>query len=68
MAHGEGDYFGILMDDMVTTFPFNVTAHPMYYGSFLSFLGTAIWYQRPAGIILSIEVLAMYFIATHFEE
>ena len=27
----------------VESFPFNVTANPMYYGSTLSFLGTALW-------------------------
>lgn len=31
------------MDDKVESFPFNVTSNPMYYGSTLSFLGTAIW-------------------------
>ncbi|GAA5992312.1 hypothetical protein JCM5350_000811 [Sporobolomyces pararoseus] len=38
-----GDYFGILMDEKVESFPFNVTSNPMYYGSTLSFLGTALW-------------------------
>lgn len=41
-----GDYFGILMDDMVEGFPFNVCGSPMYYGSTMSFLGTALWYAR----------------------
>lgn len=40
---GIGDYFGILMDDRVTSFPFNVTDAPMYYGSTMSFLATALW-------------------------
>ncbi|CAJ0825029.1 10068_t:CDS:2 [Entrophospora sp. SA101] len=38
-----GDYFGILMNERVTSFPFNVLEHPMYYGSTMSFLGTALW-------------------------
>lgn len=63
-----GDYFGILMDDRVTSFPFNVTENPMYYGSFLSFLGTSLWYGKPAGALLSILVLGMYLIALRFEE
>merc|ERR1711964_803747 len=58
-----GDYFGILMDDIVTGFPFNVTASPMYYGSTMSFLGTAILFGKPAGILLTAEVLIVYLIA-----
>ena len=38
-----GDYFGILMDNRVEGFPFNVTKDPMYVGSTLSFAATAIW-------------------------
>jgi methylene-fatty-acyl-phospholipid synthase len=63
-----GDYFGILMDDIVTGFPFNVTNNPMYYGSTLSFLGTALWFGKPAGIFVTGFVLVMYLIALRFEE
>lgn len=63
-----GDYFGILMDDRVTSFPFNITDAPMYYGSTLSFLGTAIMYGKPAGILLTLEVLAVYLVALSYEE
>lgn len=63
-----GDYFGILMDDIVTGFPFNVTKSPMYYGSTMSFLGTALWFGKPAGILLTVEVLVVYLIALRFED
>lgn len=63
-----GDYFGILMDKMVTGFPFNVSSAPMYYGSTMSFLGTAILFGKPAGILLTAEVLAVYLIALRFED
>ncbi|KZF26300.1 phospholipid methyltransferas-like protein [Xylona heveae TC161] len=63
-----GDYFGILMDQRVTSFPFNVTDAPMYYGSTLSFLGTALWFGKPAGLLLTVEVLAVYLIALRFED
>lgn len=63
-----GDYFGILMDQMVTSFPFNVTDAPMYYGSTMSFFGTAILYGKPAGILLSAEVLLVYLVALGYEE
>ena len=63
-----GDYFGILMDEPVTSFPFNITSAPMYYGSTLSFLGTAVLYGKPAGVLLTLEVLLVYLIALRFEE
>jgi phosphatidylethanolamine N-methyltransferase len=63
-----GDYFGILMDEMVTGFPFNVTSAPMYYGSTLSFLGTAVLFGKPAGIFLTLEVLVVYLLALRFED
>lgn len=62
-----GDYFGILMDDIVTGFPFNITDAPMYYGSTMSFLGTALVYSKPAGIMLTCWVLAVYLTALQFE-
>ncbi|KAJ4293881.1 Phosphatidyl-N-methylethanolamine N-methyltransferase [Collariella sp. IMI 366227] len=62
-----GDYFGILMDDIVTGFPFNVTNAPMYYGSTMSFLGTALLFGKPAGILLTLHVLVVYLIAIQFE-
>ena len=62
-----GDYFGILMDHMVTGFPFNVTDAPMYYGSTMSFLGSALVYGKPAGILLTCHVLVVYLIALRYE-
>ncbi|PWN26180.1 PEMT-domain-containing protein [Jaminaea rosea] len=44
-----GDYFGILMDHIVTGFPFNVMSDPMYWGSSMSFAGVALWFGKPAG-------------------
>lgn len=62
-----GDYFGILMDHMVTGFPFNVCDAPMYYGSTMSFLGTALLYGRPAGVLLTGWVLLVYLVALRYE-
>ncbi|KAI3365453.1 hypothetical protein L3Q82_010531, partial [Scortum barcoo] len=36
-----GDYFGILMDEKVTVFPFNIIENPMYWGSTANYLGLA---------------------------
>jgi len=63
-----GDYFGILMDSRVTGFPFSITDAPMYHGSALSFLGTALWFGKPAGILLTVFVFLMYQIALRFED
>ncbi|KAF9932754.1 Phosphatidyl-N-methylethanolamine N-methyltransferase [Linnemannia zychae] len=62
-----GDYFGILMDERVTSFPFNVNDNPMYNGTVMIFLGTAIWSLSPAGIYLSCIVHFVYRIALKFE-
>ncbi|GAA5869945.1 hypothetical protein JCM16303_001847 [Sporobolomyces ruberrimus] len=63
-----GDYFGILMDEKVESFPFNVTSNPMYYGSTLSFLATALWYESPTGLLLTVLVFVEYKVALLFEE
>lgn len=62
-----GDYFGILMDEMVTGFPFNVVADPMYVGSTLNFVAVALWYARPAGLALSVLVWLTYRAALAYE-
>ncbi|KAF2094542.1 phosphatidylethanolamine N-methyltransferase [Rhizodiscina lignyota] len=63
-----GDYFGILMDAKVTSFPFNITDAPMYIGSTMNFLGTALWYGRPAGLLLTGLVYLCYKVALTFED
>ncbi|KAJ2956427.1 hypothetical protein NQZ79_g7743 [Umbelopsis isabellina] len=62
-----GDYFGILMSERVTSFPFNVCENPMYVGSTLTFLATALWYGRPAGVALTVIVYVAYQVALQFE-
>ena len=63
-----GDYFGILMDEPVKGFPFNITSAPMYWGSTMSFLGTSLLYGRPAGALLTIQVFLVYLGALQFED
>ncbi|KAJ7688620.1 phospholipid methyltransferase [Mycena rosella] len=62
-----GDYFGILMDHRVEGFPFNVLRDPMYVGSTMSFAATALWYERPAGLFITLYVYIVYVIALRFE-
>jgi len=63
-----GDYCGILMDSPVTKFPFSVMSNPMYTGSSVSFLGSALWHRSLAGVTLSILIFFVYQIALFFEE
>ena len=63
-----GDYFGILMDAPVTSFPFNVSDAPMYHGSTLSFLATALWRGKPAGVLLTGVVAGAYAVARRWED
>jgi len=56
------------MDKKVTSFPFNVTDAPMYYGSTMSFLGGALLFGKPAGVLLTLEVLVVYLVALRFED
>jgi methylene-fatty-acyl-phospholipid synthase len=56
------------MDEMVTGFPFNVTGAPMYWGSSMSFLGTALLFGKPAGILLTGWVVFVYLMALAFED
>ncbi|KAK7407933.1 Phosphatidyl-N-methylethanolamine N-methyltransferase [Neonectria punicea] len=63
-----GDYFGFLMDEMVTGFPFNVTGAPMYWGSTMSFLATALYYGKPAGLLLTVWVYIVYVVALRYED
>ncbi|KAJ2886433.1 Phosphatidyl-N-methylethanolamine N-methyltransferase [Coemansia aciculifera] len=62
-----GDYFGILMSERVTGFPFNVLENPMYVGSTMSFLGTALWHAKPAGLLITAYVWLVYWVALQFE-
>ncbi|OMH80397.1 Phosphatidyl-N-methylethanolamine N-methyltransferase [Zancudomyces culisetae] len=62
-----GDYFGILMSERVTSFPFNVLEHPMYVGSTLSFFGVALYYNSLVGVLLSCFVIVCYMVASKFE-
>ncbi|KAL1693706.1 phospholipid methyltransferase-domain-containing protein [Schizophyllum commune] len=62
-----GDYFGILMDHRVDGFPFNVLRDPMYVGSTMCFAAGALWYERPAGLLITAYVYIVYLIALRFE-
>ncbi|XP_034716882.1 phosphatidylethanolamine N-methyltransferase isoform X1 [Etheostoma cragini] len=62
-----GDYFGILMDEKVTGFPFNIIENPMYWGSTANYLGLALIGASPAGLVLTAIVALSYKVAIRFE-
>jgi methylene-fatty-acyl-phospholipid synthase len=59
--------FGILMKEKVISFPFDTLQNPMYTGSSMIFLGTALWHSSLCGIIISFLVSIVYNIAIMFE-
>ena len=63
-----GDYFGILMKERVTKFPFSHFENPMYLGSTMCFLGMAVRENSMVGVGLSAWVHVVYQVSTqHFE-
>ncbi|XP_030631124.1 phosphatidylethanolamine N-methyltransferase [Chanos chanos] len=62
-----GDYFGILMEQKVTGFPFSVMDNPMYWGSTANYLGLAIMNASPVGILLTAVVALSYGVAITYE-
>lgn len=62
-----GDYFGILMEEKVTGFPFNLVENPMYWGSTANYLGLALIGSSPIGLILTAVVAVAYKVAIQFE-
>ena len=63
-----GDYFGILLDERITGFPFNVVDDPMYWGSLLVYLGMATSHASILGLVLTACIGVSYGIAMYFEE
>ena len=63
-----GDYFGILLKERVTGFPFNIVEDPMYVGSALVYLGLALLYGSLIGILLTCCIGLSYGIAVLFEQ
>ena len=60
--------FGLLFDEKITGFPYNLTDSPMYDGSTLNFLGHAFTHRSPVGFFLTLWVYIIYRIGCHFED
>ena len=67
-AASRGGGTDALHQKRVTSFPFNVCNNPMYDGSTMCFLATAIWKQSPVGLLLTLLVFVEYRVALRYEE
>ena len=63
-----GDAYGFLMSELITSFPYNILSSPMYFGSTLNFLYCAILNRSISGIVLSALAGAIYYIGSIYEE
>ena len=62
-----GDYFGILLEEKVTGFPFNIVEDPMYVGSVFIYLGASLQHASIVGFVLTLCIGFSYFMAVQFE-
>ena len=63
-----GDYFGILMEERVTGFPFSLLDHPMYMGSVMMYVGQSCLSASVNGLVLSFWIYLTYKAAIFIEE
>ncbi|EDQ88041.1 uncharacterized protein MONBRDRAFT_33076 [Monosiga brevicollis MX1] len=63
-----GEFFGVMLSEKITTFPFDVVDNPMYFGSSLMHIGLAIMEQSPVGVVLGAVVFWWYYMAALYEE
>ena len=61
------DYFGILMDEKVTEFPYNILENPLYIGSQSLFFSLALYNRSPTGIFMFVVASIMYRVASFLE-
>ncbi|KAI6121632.1 hypothetical protein F5141DRAFT_1061310 [Pisolithus sp. B1] len=62
-----GNYFRILVNDRVEGFPFNVLRDPTYAGGRPHFATTALWYERPTGLLITLYVYIVYLITLRYK-
>ncbi|CAG9325481.1 unnamed protein product [Blepharisma stoltei] len=59
-----GDYFGIFtLSEPVTAFPYSVCGDPMYWGSSISYLGYAVLERSMTGLVLTVVICIIYYLA-----
>jgi protein-S-isoprenylcysteine O-methyltransferase Ste14 len=65
-----GRSFSILPEarTLVTSGPYTIARHPLYAMEIVSILGMAMLYRQPAASLLSVGVVLMLVVRSHFEE
>eukprot|EP00056_Hartaetosiga_gracilis_P005005 m.80301 g.80301 ORF g.80301 m.80301 type:complete len:245 (-) comp12011_c0_seq1:332-1066(-) len=63
-----GEYFGIMLSEKITSFPFNHVDNPMYFGSTVTHFGKALSSGSPVGIVLAAFIGWTYFMGAAYEE
>jgi len=63
-----GDYFGILMKEKVTGFPFNTLDNPMYVGSVINLVAASLWKGSPTGLLLAFWAHIVYYVVVKYFE
>ncbi|KAK4533878.1 hypothetical protein CCYA_CCYA20G4760 [Cyanidiococcus yangmingshanensis] len=62
------EYFGLFCSEMVSSFPFNLFADPMYLGSALMHFGYALWCRSSTGLLLAVVLSLVYWMAARLIE
>jgi protein-S-isoprenylcysteine O-methyltransferase Ste14 len=62
------EYFGLFCSEMVSKFPFNLFADPMYLGSALMHFGYALWCRSSTGLLLAVVLSLVYWMAARLIE
>ncbi|WPA97816.1 uncharacterized protein RHO25_002427 [Cercospora beticola] len=63
--HGD-HFFGPL--EYVESFPYGLIASPMYNGKAISYLGSAIWTAKPAGLVLAVWTFVVFNVTGMIED
>ena len=63
-----GDSFGYLMDAPVTNGPFKYFSDPQYFGTTVSLLGSAIYYQSVYGLMLTAVLYLVFLVSVEVLE
>ena len=63
-----GDAYGFLMPELITSFPYNILSSPMYFGGTLNFLYCAVLNRSITGIVLTSLAGVAYYIGSIYEE
>ena len=62
-----GDFFGFFMKEKIESFPYNFIGHPQYVAASFLYIGYALFYHSPSGIIMAFFTFLSYFLFYLYE-